>query len=96
MNVKTEEVKIIEASDLEQLINQTYGFEPGYYTGYSIAAIEEIGRNSTTYYPYWAGEDNFVDNPLEVTLSTPLHEIMVDLFRKGLLEEGKYLIDVSW
>lgn len=96
MNITVKAEMFIESQDLEELINKTYGFPTG-YSGYSIAAVEEIGLNHTVYYPYYVDYDNFYEDfPEDIGLNTGLSYILHDLLKRGLIHSGRYLINVSW
>lgn len=109
MNTKT--VIKVYYSDLEEFVNETYGFEghPMYKGStvmlfpYSFVATEKCDNDTDHEFLV----DGYVDEWAEIQLKQwkdhhgglaciSNHTILDDLCRQGLIPEGTYLISVSW
>lgn len=111
MKVKKELlVKIVDYYDFDQIVNETYSNE-SHKTNYEFVADEECGNDEdhlfdgisrTPKYTWsyneevkarvakWAlGQAGRYENPTT-------NELLFDLCAKGVIEEGNYLIRVSW
>lgn len=106
--VTTKTVHAIDYSDLERLVNSTYGFDknPGEYGRnlWSFTANEECGNDSDhelSSEGKWI--DEFHRENLEefkagdvFALQWDTNTIVWDLAERGLLPKGDILVNVSW
>lgn len=83
--------RVVDYSDLEDFINEHYKSD------YEIVAANEWNNSSS--YSFNVKKEELTDYDKEELADFKyccIHIILLDLCNKGLIEEGDYLIKVSW
>ena len=92
---KLGKVKIVvscEGHEVERIIQKEYGFKE-----YSIVASEEIGNYTSSEFTVDGDlckhEQKDVDDRKEMYMT---RNYLNDLARRGLIQKGDYVVDISW
>lgn len=89
-------VTVIEASDLDNFVKEVYG-------QYFSFVVDQEARNDSTHSFPRIGEPlhEYHEKDLKEFIETGEHDhlartLLNDLCRKGLIEAGKYVVNVCW
>ena len=98
LKLKSQTVQIVDYNDLCNFIEEAYGIDK-----FEYVALEELNNYSYKNYSIRKGEfddydlrklEKFKQNPTSVNYITGI--LLTDLCNKGWLEEGDYMVHVSW
>ena len=97
MKIEGKQIMKVQYRELEKLVLETYGFRE-----YSVCAEEELGNGSNMTVDVDGDIDEFDEEDLQQMIVTKeakkysTHILMNDLYRKGLIPKGEYLVQIYW